>query len=435
MVSSSSSSYYYGTTIHESIASLCKNLLQPFSSFKKRRLPAIAAAEQLLSKQQSDNLKWQQDSFHQILNLMGLSREGILAESEVSSFRSHLLHTLTASPPDLEHSSILRDKLIFLQELLYAKCISEEEYHWSKRPLLQRLAVQGGEIEARNVILGSKKDSIPDEEWSVIDLTTPNKKQVRGEKMMKKEETNDPNPLSHSMENPFWSETKSILMEDSSSAQVPCVKKIKKKAEKAAKKKQWVGGFDGFKKWKKTDPSEDETVPLSMAEKPDRKPIKKKATPDFFVNKVLGENIKKELSRIQTKLSEKNPCVQFTDDQIEAISTTLPVDKADLKMFFPKEWCDRYGDEILGVVSREIEKHAAEMGAYAQKEKHESDSKKWETFQEDDENEENCHPNMFGSTPPHRQEKYRSDGMMYTSSSSSGTDKGGFKYNPFFDVL
>ncbi|VFQ62959.1 unnamed protein product [Cuscuta campestris] len=424
MVSSSSSSYY-GTTIHESIASLCKNILQPFSSFKKPRLPAIAAAEQRLSKQQSDNLKWQQDSFHQILNLMGLSKEGILAESEVSAFRSHLLDTLTASPPDLEHSSILRDKLIFLQELFYAKCISEEEYHWSKRPLLQRLAVQGGEIEARNVILRSKKDSIPDEEWSVIDLT-PNKKQTRGEKTMMKEETNDPNPLSHSMENPFWSETKSILMEDSSSAPVPFVKK-KKEAEKAAKKKQWAGGFDGFKKWKKTDPSEDETVPLSMAEKSDRKPIKRKATPDFYVNKVLGENIKKELSRIQTKLSEKNPCVQFTDDQIEAISTTLPVDKADLKMFFPKEWCDRYGDEILGVVSREIEKHVAEMGAYAQKEKHKSDSKKWETLKEDDEddeNEENCHPNMFGS----------SDGMMYTSS-SSGIDKGGFKYNPFFDVL
>lgn len=423
--SSSSSSYYYGSTIQESISSLCKNILQPFSSFKKRRrLPAIAAAEQRLSKQQSDNLKWQQDSFHQILNLMGLSREGILAESEVSAFRSHLLDTLIASPPpDLEHSSILRDKLIFLQELLYAKCISEEEYHSSKRPLLQRLAVQGGEIEARNVIVGSRKDD--DEEWSVIDLKTPNKKQVRGEKMMK-EETSDPRPPSHSMENPFWSP---VLMEHSSPAPVPCVKK---KAESAAKKKQWVVGFDGFKKWKKTDSSEDETLPLSVAEKSDRNGIiKRKATPpDFFVNKVLGENIQKELSRIQTKLSEKNPSVRFTDDQIEAISTTLPVDKADLKMFLPKQWCDRYGDEILGVVSREIEKHAAEMGACAhqkekhQKEKHESNSKKWETFQDDDEEEENCHPNLFGPPPPPRQERYKSDRI----------DKG-FKYNPFFDVL
>lgn len=100
----------YYSTLHDSITSLCKTIL-PFS-FKKRRLPA---AEHRLSKLQSDNLKWQQDSFHQILNLMGLHKEGILAESEVSAFRIHLLETLIASPAEHEQPVILRDKLVFLQ--------------------------------------------------------------------------------------------------------------------------------------------------------------------------------------------------------------------------------------------------------------------------------------------------------------------------------
>ncbi|KAK4383793.1 hypothetical protein Sango_2742200 [Sesamum angolense] len=159
----------YYTSLHDSITSICKNIL-PFS-FKKRRLPAIAAAEQRAAKQQSDNLKWQQESYHQILNLMGLCKEGILHENEVSAFRTHLLETLTASPfdHDYEPSVIIRDKLIFLQELLYAKCISEDEYHASKRPLLQRLALQGAEIGARDVIVGAQKET-SNEKLSVIDV-------------------------------------------------------------------------------------------------------------------------------------------------------------------------------------------------------------------------------------------------------------------------
>jgi len=46
---------------------------------------------------------------------MGLHKEGIVAESEVSAFRTHLLDTLIASPPEQEHPVILRDKLLFLQ--------------------------------------------------------------------------------------------------------------------------------------------------------------------------------------------------------------------------------------------------------------------------------------------------------------------------------
>lgn len=50
-----------------------------------------------------------------MLNLMGLCKEGILAEHEVSAFRSHLLETLIASTADQEQPVILRDKLLFLQ--------------------------------------------------------------------------------------------------------------------------------------------------------------------------------------------------------------------------------------------------------------------------------------------------------------------------------
>ncbi|MCD9644833.1 hypothetical protein HAX54_033282 [Datura stramonium] len=425
MVYSYTPTYY--SSLHDSITSLCKTIL-PFP-FKKRRIPAIAAAEQRLSKQQSDNIKWQQESFHQILNLMGLCKEGILAESEVSAFRSHLLDTLIASPADHEHSSILRDKLIFLQELLYANCISEEEYHSSKRPLLQRLAVQGAEIETKHVIVGSKKEAT-DDEWSVIDLKDEKsylgkensissskdkqkqnsaiKQQIKGAASVfgfassKKERgilnpvgencslsSSERNELGLSTENPFWnthsrekdSETKSILMAESLPNEPMKVKKqsggdkSRKKPFKGlfgiddqhraepesegkskSGKKQW--GFDGFKKWKMND-SEDETAPLSLDEKsdggtylgqlvaepigegPDTKQIKRKLHPngapsDFFVDKVLGDSIKKELSRIQTELGAKNSSVEFTDNQIEAISTRLPVDKADLKKFFPK---------------------------------------------------------------------------------------------------
>ncbi|KAH6817374.1 hypothetical protein C2S51_000977, partial [Perilla frutescens var. frutescens] len=101
---------------------------------------------------------------------MGLSKEGILHEDEVSAFRLHLLETLIASPLDYEPPLILRDKLIFLQELLYANCISEDEYHASKRPLLQRLAVQGAEIKETDVTVRGAHNKISNEEWSVIDL-------------------------------------------------------------------------------------------------------------------------------------------------------------------------------------------------------------------------------------------------------------------------
>ncbi|XP_021276803.1 uncharacterized protein LOC110411105 [Herrania umbratica] len=491
MVYSYTPTYY--STLHDSITSLCKTIL-PFS-FKKRRLPAL---EHRLSKLQSDNLKWQQDSFHQILNLMGLHKEGILGEAEVAAFRTHLLETLIASPSELEQPVILRDKLVFLQELLYAKCISEEEYHSSKRPLLQRLAVQGAEIEARDVIVANPKDTNEnqEEEWSVIDLKDENcstnrdnllhsknksknnltMKQIKGaasvfgfgssqkpsknrsEKSIFDVDSNSSASMEGSKENPFSdshlkgkeNETKSILMQEeilpteSMKENGSGTDKAKRKPfrtlfhreqreghgggggdygpgseETASKstKKQW--GFDGFKKWKRSD-SEDETAPLPLNERsdseaflgscqlvttpigegPDTKQIKKKlhangAPSDFFIDKVLGDKIKKELSRIQMELSTTNPNLKFSNDQMEAISTTLPVDKADLKKFFPKSWCDRYGDVVLDVVKKEFKDHVGEMENMrnATREKHHNNSTRWTTFEDD----ENCHPNLFAN--------------------------------------
>ncbi|KAL6221597.1 hypothetical protein ACLB2K_004993 [Fragaria x ananassa] len=464
MVSSYAPTYY---SLHESVTSLCKTIL-PFS-FKKRRL---TSAEHKLSKLQSDNLKWQQDSFHQILNLMGLHKEGILAETEVSAFRSHLLDTLIAAPAEHEQPVILRDKLLFLQELLYAKCISEDEYHSSKRPLLQRLAVQGAEIEARDVIVSGapvKEAKENAEEWSVIDLkddknltnkegsnSKSNKgkhgsamKQIKGVASVLgfvspyKQGKNREERSIFDLANNSKHETSSILMPESlppvkesggsdrtkrkpfrnlfqkeqkdGNGDDNCVEKEQQTPSKSAKKK-W--GFDGLKKWKRNE-SEDETTPLPlnersddevhvrlvaspMGEGPDTKLIKRKllsdgSPSDFFIDKVVGDKIKKELSRIQTELCTSNPNLKFSNDQIEEISTKLPVDKAELKKFFPKSWCDRYGDVVLDVVKKEFKDHVGEMESLrkAAREKHGMNSARWTTFQDDD--DENCQPNLFAN--------------------------------------
>ncbi|XP_011655769.1 uncharacterized protein LOC101215616 isoform X1 [Cucumis sativus] len=480
MVYSYTPTYY--STLHDSITSLCKSIL-PFS-FKKRCLPA---ADQKLAKLQSDNLKWQQDSFHQMLKLMGLHNEGILAENEVSDFKTHLLDTMIASPVEHEHPVILRDKLLFLQELLYAKCITADEYHSSKRPLLQRLAVQGAEIEARDVILADSKDNMKEnseEEWSNIDLrdektsqksnsNSKNKskhmlgmKHIRGAAsvfsfgLSQKSERNRKEKSIFDFENQLCnnSESHSILMSESSSNKEMSEEKAKRRPfrtlfqghdsggdsgnygpdyeERMNKsgKKQW--GFNGLKKWKR-DETEDETAPLPLHERsdseafwgssnstqlatsplgegPNTKMMKRKlhsngSPSDFFIDKkVLGEKIKKELSRIQSELNTSNPNLKFSDDQIEAISTRLPVDKADLKNFFPKSWCDRYGDVVIDVVKKEFKDHVGEMenkrNAAYEKRHNSSNSMRWTTFEDD----ENCQPNLIN-------------------------DPKSFQNNPFFD--
>ncbi|KAK6944405.1 hypothetical protein RJ641_025507 [Dillenia turbinata] len=518
MVYSYTTTYY--SSLHDSIASLCKTLL-PFS-FKKRRLPP---SEQKLSKQQSDNLKWQQDSFHQILNLIGLQKEGIVGETEVSAFKTLLLETLIAAPTNREQPEILRDKLLFLQELFYAKCITPDEYHASKRPLLQRLAVQGAEIDSRDIIVANPKELQPleeeeeEEQWSVIDLKDENslhskessnskyrskhgsamkqikeaasifgftssskKEKSKGEKGVVKSNGLNKKEYGVFRENPFWesnlkekeSETQSILMSESHKPMYEKAENVKKKPfrnlflsehsegnenvkvdedDSKSGKNKW--GFDGIKKWKRRD-SEDETAPLQLDERsdseafmgscklvespigegPNTEQIKKKlhsngSSSDFFIDKVLGEKIKRELSRIQTELNTTNPNIQFSNDQIEAISTRLPVDKADLKKFFPRSWCDRYGDVVLDVVRKEFKDHVGELENLRNnaREKH-GNSSRWTTFDDD----ENCNPNLF---PIHQHSVTTKQGispskvdhpLLYSINNSHN-----FGYNPFAD--
>lgn len=482
----------YYSSVHESITSICKTIL-PFS-FKKRRLPAIAAAEQLLSKQQSDNLKWQQDSFHQILNLMGLCKESIVPANELSAFRTHLLETLIASPIDHEPPSILRDKLIFLQELVYAKCISEEEYHASKRPLLQRLAIQGAEIDARDVIVGAQKQT-SNEEWSEIDLkdekwlgnqecmltskSNSKVKKMRGAASvfgfvspdkngkLKENDARNASSSSYSTANHGGSDGfNSILMEESLPSAASVMDEKQSIGGKGRKppggggsglnqaegrekvrpgKRGWV--FDGFKKWRRSD-SKDEIAPFSSSvdDKPDEegydgklvpnpvgegadtRQIKRKLHPngaptDFFVDKVVAENIKKQLSRFRTEITAKNPdVVDLTDDEIEAISTRLPADKADLDKFFPKSWCDQYGDVVIDVVRKEFKDHMREMGNQRGGEKH-------NRFED-----ENSHPNVDSLQEQSCSIKQENSiSSRARSPVSSSIDKG-FKYNPFFDM-
>ncbi|GAB2238032.1 hypothetical protein Droror1_Dr00015934 [Drosera rotundifolia] len=467
----------YYSSVQDSITSLCKNIL-PFS-LKKRLLPA---SDRKLSKQQSDNLKWQQDSFHQILKLMGLCKEGMVSEGEVLAFRSHLLETIIVSRQNHEQPAILRDKLLFLQELLHEKCISLEEYHASKRPLLQRLALQGAEINARDLIVGVPSKESSDEEWSVIDLRdeqcSTNKesphsrnktKQVSGAALRQiksaasvlglksaskhgknREErsifelpgTSHQYPVDDnitkddrnrcSTENPFWNshfdqkqadDETSLLMPESVAPPLDSNGKVKKKVISSwfSQKEKDLGDRDsdnsrpwsigGLKKWKGSDNGVHEEAapvtrePLSDLDGsriwvgPDTRQIKRKLHPDgsasdFFIDKVLGEKIKTELSRIQLELSSRSPNLQFSSDQLDAISTRLPVDKADLKKFFPKSWCDHYGDVVLDVVKKEFKEHVKEMGNKRNTKQENPVTRKRSPAYQDDENR---HPSLFSS--------------------------------------
>ncbi|KAK8965224.1 hypothetical protein KSP40_PGU022199 [Platanthera guangdongensis] len=336
----------YYSSFQDTITSLCMSIL-PFSS-KNRRLKA----DQKLSKRHTNNLKWQQNSFHRILNLIGLHREGIVSEAEVSAFRTQLLEALIASPADQELPNVIRDKLLFLQDLLCAKCISEEEYHISKIPLLERLAAQGVEIDSRDVIIGAPpllKNS--QEEWSDIDLNdreppkvvekckekTPLKLLWRGRvkkvelSSKEKEEASLPQtplPIAAAKSEkhkrkPFHALFQKEKQDEESECKSTAAHDSKQSEEKSSKK-NW--GFEDLKKWKRSS-CEDESVKpyLPTGERSDdyspsnpcTERIKKKlhsdgSSSDFFIDKVLGENIKKELSRIQSELSETNPNLNFS---------------------------------------------------------------------------------------------------------------------------
>lgn len=201
---------------------------------------------------------------------------------------------------------------------MYAKCISEEEYHASKRPLLQRLALQGAEIEARDVIVGAQKQTSNDG-WSEIDLkdekwlgnqeckSNSKVKRTRGAPSVfglvssdknGKVKENDANNRSyntanHSEINGGSDGFKSILMEESFPSAASVMDEKKSGGGKGRKQREQEGGgggsglnqaegreklrpgkrawvFDGFKKWRRND-SKDEVAAFSSSvdERPD----------------------------------------------------------------------------------------------------------------------------------------------------------------------
>ncbi|XP_014500356.1 uncharacterized protein LOC106761330 [Vigna radiata var. radiata] len=419
----------YYSTLHDSITSLCKTILP--LGLKKR---CLVSAEHRLWKLQSDNLKWQQDSLHQILNLLALHKDDILSEDEVSAFRAHLLDTLLASPPpEQDHASIIKDKLMFLQELLHAKCISEGEYQSSRRPLLVRLAVQGGEIEGREVInagLADTKEN-PEEEWSDIDLKDdqclmnkensnskktskqPRKQVMKGatsvlsfgspfkpgKNSMEKSIFNSPTLHMHSAQSKVSSSsifTQSELRHPKENKPFrDGSEKMKRKpfralfhrdknkkeghggggdhhgleAEKSAKK-QW--GFDGLRKGKKSD-ADDDTVPLSLNERSDSEAY----LPSYqHFSRAHGE-----VSLMNKLQPDESPSVFSVDDKVSEEYVKKKLSRMPTEMrstntnlyFSPR--CDRQSEEDRHN-DAEV-KHENSMG--------------WTTF----EDEENLHPNLF----------------------------------------
>lgn len=257
--------------------------------------------------------------------------------------------------------------------MLYGKCISEEEYHASKRPLLQRLAVQGAEIDARDVIVGAHKEA-SNEEWSVIDLKDdkclPNHnnvstlknnsavKRMKGAvsafsfvssdkkgKLKEYDVHNASSKSSHITRNPNVSEresgSKSILMEESLPPPLCVMAEKQSLGDKAKKtpfrtifqtvqegggggedkvrvkpgKRAWV--IDGFKKWKRND-SEDEPVPFSSL---DENPEEESYDGKLIANPVAeGPDTK----QIKTKLHPNGAPTDFFVDKVWEFENRRP---------------------------------------------------------------------------------------------------------------
>jgi hypothetical protein len=271
--------YYSG--LQDTIASLCKSILPSF------RVGRRLTADQAAARRHAEQLKWQQESFHRILHLAALHREGIVPASDVAAFRGTMLAALVAPPQHPEQPAVLRDKLLFLQELLYAKCVSAAEYNASKAPLVQRLAAFG-------VVVDCPDAEVSAEEWSEIDLRDPppppataaasdkpkHKAFITPWKSRSKKDQDVNSSASRPPLAPVDANNASVLMAESSPSEaVPSGKAEKgkrrhlagmfhsggngtenkepageegvdeKETVKGKKKSSW--GFDGIKKWKK----------------------------------------------------------------------------------------------------------------------------------------------------------------------------------------
>lgn len=257
---------------------------------------------------------------------------------------------------------------LYYQELLYAKCISEEDYNSCKRRLLQRMAVQGAKIEAKNVIMAKAKDpkGNSEEEWSVIDLkddkSLMNKenlnsnsnsksktnqgsglKQIKGAASVFGFVKHGKNGTEKSIfDSPSLNskESGSILMEESGAPETVkengSSEKFKRKpfrslfhweqregnggneveqrGVKSSVKKQW--GFDGFKKWKRND-LDDETAPLPLNQRSDSEAYSDSSSQPF--GRTLGEGPDTKL--IKKKLHSHGSPSDFFIDKVFIPST------------------------------------------------------------------------------------------------------------------
>lgn len=288
--------YYSG--LQDTIASLCKSILPSF------RVGRRLTADQAAARRHAEQLKWQQESFHRILHLAALHREGIVPASDVAAFRGPMLAALVAPPPPQqpEQPAVLRDKLLFLQELLYTKCVSAAEYNASKAPLVLRLAALG-------VVVDCPDAEVSAEEWSEIDLRDPppppsaaasdkpkHKAFITPWKSRSKKEQDASRPPLAPVDQNNAKNASVLMAESSPSGAVPSGKAEKgkrrhlaamfssggnggenkdpagageegvdeKEAAKGKKKSSW--GFDGLKKWKKVGCSNPEAA--ATAEQP-----------------------------------------------------------------------------------------------------------------------------------------------------------------------
>ncbi|KAJ7528094.1 hypothetical protein O6H91_16G083500 [Diphasiastrum complanatum] len=488
--------------------------------------------------QQADNLKWQQEMFHRILKMMGLCQEGLVDKAELKLFRLKLLDRVTSLHADGEWADFTRDKLLFLQDLLYSRCISEEDYHEAKRPLLLRLAEQGAVIDSNDVLLSCSAQRVTitrpsrpatrtrsSEEAFTENFDTDNtadaeivpekklhrhgrkrsamrlfakavskfrpRKQlpqdhkaqhpVEVAETIERSDSRNPEdcpdrdaPVPPQMRygsphlpsptwiyNPFCDDTALPDLRECVSSERDCLeeseplpngpasppsyydtpersaspaqaeafssspprtsppsassasssKRLKlsnlitdfickirgdqpsdgkssvskhedsqvQDEELSSRNRQRLGRLRHSKMLHNEDSfdSEDgddhlntssDSIPHGLQGKRDsnevpdivkwkRRVLAKHASSNPFTEKIVEENIKRELLRIRAEMSRTNTEVTFTDDQIDAIATRLPVDKAELLRFFPRSWCDSYGDIVLAVVEREYQGH------------------------------------------------------------------------------
>jgi hypothetical protein len=157
--------------------------------------------------------------------------------------------------------------------LLHSKCISSEDYHTFKRPLLQRLTILGEEINSQDMKVRKNESVVPtqaatqeaarstvqkdeEEEWSVIDLQDPVTENPS-------EKTKHKNPIKK-----FIKPYKSSKNKEKKYNNVVLVPENETKpsvlANEKGKRREREGGerkgrnLDGFKKRRKSDGQEEE---------------------------------------------------------------------------------------------------------------------------------------------------------------------------------